>query len=118
MENEYVIVIKDYILTFTSILYEAMPFIVLGAIISGILEELVPQQFFARVVPKNRFLAIAMSALPGGKAWYAHQLRVSTTTDLTPDEIHQLGLSEVARIRKEMDELIDATGFAGRFADF
>src|SRR5438552_7995978 len=42
-----------------------MPFIVLGALISGILEELVPQQFFTRVVPKNRFLAIGISALLG-----------------------------------------------------
>src|SRR5262249_4616427 len=42
-----------------------MPFIVLGALISGILEELVPQQFFTRIVPKNRFLAIGLSALLG-----------------------------------------------------
>jgi uncharacterized protein (DUF885 family) len=62
--------------------------------------------------------SIAMSALPNGKAWYAHKLRVATTTDLTPEEIHQLGLSEVARIRKEMDALIAATGFAGSFAEF
>jgi uncharacterized membrane protein YraQ (UPF0718 family) len=57
--------VKDFILFFTSILYEAMPFIVLGAVIAGILEELVPQQLIARVIPKNRTLAIAMSALLG-----------------------------------------------------
>jgi uncharacterized membrane protein YraQ (UPF0718 family) len=57
--------VKDFILFFTSILYEAMPFIVLGAVIAGILEELVPQQLIARVIPKNRALAIAMSALLG-----------------------------------------------------
>ncbi|HEV8578823.1 MAG TPA: DUF885 domain-containing protein [Thermoanaerobaculia bacterium] len=62
--------------------------------------------------------SIAMSALPNGKAWYAAQLRTSTTTDLTPEQIHQLGLSEVARIRKEMDEVIAATGFKGSFEDF
>jgi uncharacterized membrane protein YraQ (UPF0718 family) len=56
---------KDFILNFTGILYEAMPFIVLGAIIAGILEELVPQQLITRIVPKNRALAIAMSALLG-----------------------------------------------------
>jgi uncharacterized protein (DUF885 family) len=62
--------------------------------------------------------SIAMSALPNGKAWYASKLRLSTTTDLTPEQIHQLGLSEVARIRKEMDAIIAATGFKGSFAEF
>src|SRR5262249_9317347 len=57
--------VKNFIIDFLSVFFEAMPFIVLGALISGILEELVPQQFFARVVPKNRFLAIGMSALLG-----------------------------------------------------
>ncbi len=62
--------------------------------------------------------AIAMSALPNGEEWYAYQLRGSTTTDLTPEQIHQLGLSEVRRIRKEMDELIAAIGFKGSFEEF
>ena len=57
--------IQDFILIFTSILYEALPFIVLGAIISGILEELVPQTFIAKLVPKNRLLAIAMGGFLG-----------------------------------------------------
>ena len=57
--------IQDFILIFTSILYEALPFIVLGAIISGILEELVPQQWIAKLIPKNRFLAIAMGGFLG-----------------------------------------------------
>jgi uncharacterized protein (DUF885 family) len=62
--------------------------------------------------------SIAMSDLPDGKAWYAHLLRVSTTTDLTPEQIYDLGLAEVRRIRKEMDEIIAATGFKGGFAEF
>jgi len=62
--------------------------------------------------------SIAMGDLPNGKAWYAYQARVSTTTNLTPEQIHQIGLSEVKRIRKEMDELIAATGFQGSFEDF
>lgn len=61
---------------------------------------------------------IAMSDLPDGKAWYAYSLRSNTTTDLTPEQIHQLGLSEVKRIRKEMDALIASTGFAGSFEEF
>jgi uncharacterized protein (DUF885 family) len=61
---------------------------------------------------------IAMSDLPNGKAWYAYRLRTATTTDLTPEQIHQLGLSEVRRIRKQMDELIASTGFKGSFEEF
>jgi uncharacterized protein (DUF885 family) len=62
--------------------------------------------------------SIAMSDLPDGKAWYAYNVRNQTTTDLTPEQIHQIGLAEVARIRKQMDELIAATGFAGSFQEF
>ncbi len=57
--------IQDFIIVFVSILYEAMPFIVLGAIISGILEELVPQRIVAKLIPRNRFLAIAIGGLLG-----------------------------------------------------
>lgn len=56
---------NDFRLTFTSILFEALPFIVLGALISGILEEMLPQKFFQRFLPKNRFLAIVASSLLG-----------------------------------------------------
>jgi uncharacterized membrane protein YraQ (UPF0718 family) len=59
------ILFRDFIIAFTSILYEAMPFIVLGAVIAGFLEELVPQQLIAKVVPRNRVLAIGMSCLLG-----------------------------------------------------
>ena len=62
--------------------------------------------------------SIAMGDLPDGKAWYAYQARASTTTDLTPEQIHQIGLSEVKRIRKQMDELIATTGFKGSFEEF
>ena len=62
--------------------------------------------------------SIAMGDLPNGKAWYAYEARVYTTTDLTPEQIHQIGLAEVKRIRGEMDGLIAATGFKGSFADF
>src|SRR5947209_144614 len=50
---------------FLSILYEAMPFIVLGAVIAGFLEELVPQQLVSRFVPRNHAVAIGFSALLG-----------------------------------------------------
>jgi uncharacterized protein (DUF885 family) len=62
--------------------------------------------------------SIAMGDLPNGKAWYAYLARTYTTTDLTPEQIHQIGLAEVKRIRGEMDALIASTGFKGSFADF
>src|SRR5262249_42855443 len=54
-----------FILLFTSIVYEAMPFIVLGAVIAGFLEELVPQQLVAKLIPRSRVLAIAIGGLLG-----------------------------------------------------
>jgi uncharacterized protein (DUF885 family) len=62
--------------------------------------------------------SIAMRDLPDGVAWYAYNVRESTTTDLTPEQIHQIGLSEVKRIRAEMDVIIESTGFEGSFEDF
>ncbi|MBW3660983.1 MAG: DUF885 domain-containing protein [Gemmatimonadetes bacterium] len=53
--------------------------------------------------------AIAATELPDGEAWYAYRVRRSTTTDLSPREIHELGLAEVARIRSEMEAIIAAT---------
>jgi len=53
------------ILDFTSIIWEAMPFIVLGVVIAGFLEELVPQSYIARFIPKNRLLAIALGGFLG-----------------------------------------------------
>ncbi|MFA4899250.1 MAG: DUF885 domain-containing protein [Brevundimonas sp.] len=55
---------------------------------------------------------------PGGKALYAYLVRGHTTTDLTPDQIHQIGLDEVARIRARMDVEMRAAGWTGEFAGF
>lgn len=55
---------------------------------------------------------------PGGKAMYAYLVRGHTTTDLTPDQIHQIGLSEVARIRARMEVEMKAAGWTGDFAGF
>jgi uncharacterized membrane protein YraQ (UPF0718 family) len=57
--------IKNFVITFTSILYEALPFIVFGAIIAGIVEELIPQRLIARLIPRNRILAIAIGGFLG-----------------------------------------------------
>jgi uncharacterized protein (DUF885 family) len=56
--------------------------------------------------------------LPDGLAYYAHRAMVFTTTDRTPEDIHALGLSEVARIRAEMMEVIEDSGFDGDFKAF
>ncbi len=63
-------------------------------------------------LPKTR-TSVAWTALPDGKAWYAFQVREHTTTDMTPEEIHQLGLSEVKRILGEMDRVRQQVGFNG-----
>ncbi len=62
--------------------------------------------------------AIAMSELPDGQAWYAFNVKQMTTTELTPQQIHEIGLAEVARIRSEMDTVIAEAGFEGSFAEF
>ena len=61
---------------------------------------------------------IAASSLPQGPEYYAQRVRYYTTLDITPDEVHQIGLSEVARIRADMETLIDSTGFEGSFDEF
>jgi uncharacterized protein (DUF885 family) len=62
--------------------------------------------------------SIAMGDMPAGEEWYRHNVAVRTTTDLSPQEIHDMGLREVKRIRAEMDEIIISTDFAGDFEEF
>jgi uncharacterized protein (DUF885 family) len=61
---------------------------------------------------------LGATTLPKGDRYYALRVRRMTTTTLTADEIHQLGLAEVARIRAEMDKVIAGSGFKGTFAEF
>jgi uncharacterized protein (DUF885 family) len=60
--------------------------------------------------------ADSISAQPGGRDYYAFRVRQETTTTLTPDRIHEIGLRESARIRSEMDKVARSAGFAGREA--
>ena len=62
--------------------------------------------------------SIGLSALPNGSSWYEHLARSFTTTHMTPDEIHRIGLDEVKRIRDEMKQVIAEVGFAGSFEEF
>jgi uncharacterized protein (DUF885 family) len=59
-----------------------------------------------------------IGVLPGGKEAYAYAVRSLTTTNLSPEEIHQIGLKEVARIRAEMDKVQAQVGFKGTLAEF
>jgi uncharacterized protein (DUF885 family) len=68
-------------------------------------------------IPASRD-AISVTSLPNGAAAYAFHIRWQTTTNLTPQQIHEIGLSEVKRIRAEMEKLIASTGFKGSFHDF
>ena len=73
-------------------------------------------------MPKAR-TTLAAEAMPDGVTWYRQQIRHYTTLDLPPQEIHQIGLDQVAAIRDEMDAIIDQLGFKGnspetRFQDF
>ena len=56
--------------------------------------------------------------LPNGEAYYNARLQLSTTTDLTADQIHQIGLDEVARIQRDMEAIKTQVGFEGSLQDF
>jgi uncharacterized protein (DUF885 family) len=68
-------------------------------------------------VPHTR-TTLAAEALPDGKAYYRQQIREYTTLDLSPEEIHQTGVSEVARLHAQMVDVMHETGFKGEFSDF
>jgi uncharacterized protein (DUF885 family) len=68
-------------------------------------------------LPQSRS-SVAWTALPDGQAWYAYYVQEHTTTNLTPDEIHALGLGEVKRILGEMDDVRQQVGFKGDLEAF
>ena len=68
-------------------------------------------------LPQTR-QSVAWTALPDGRAWYAYFVQEHTTTDMTPDAIHALGLREVTRILGEMDGVRQQVGFQGNLHQF
>ena len=90
---------------------------------SLILQKVIPayqellQYFDAEYMPHCRKEA-GIGSLEGGLDFYAWRVRYFTTTEMTAAEIHELGKSELARIRREMDSIIEASGFEGDFAQF
>jgi len=73
--------------------------------------------FSGTYLPASRE-SIGLSELPNGNEWYKHLARQFTTTQMSPDDIHRLGLNEVRRIRDEMQKIIDGLDFGGSFEDF
>lgn len=61
---------------------------------------------------------VGLYAQPNGAEWYAYMVRLRTTTDMSPDEIHQIGLNEVARIHEEMRGVMEEVGFDGTLQEF
>jgi len=61
---------------------------------------------------------VGTNSMPGGDDYYSHRVKRFTTTDLSADDVHQLGQSEVARIRNEMDEVIKQADFKGSFEEW
>jgi uncharacterized protein (DUF885 family) len=89
----------------------------------AILEAVVPAyahflEFMTKEYLPNTRETLAATALPNGDAYYRFLIRQYTTLDLTADQIHQIGLDEVKKIRAEMDALIAKVGFQGDFAAF
>ena len=68
-------------------------------------------------VPKCRN-SVGRSSLPNGLKWYDYMIRHYTTTSLTPDKIHEIGLIEVKRIREEMEAIKEEVGFNEGLIDF
>ncbi|TFI59170.1 DUF885 domain-containing protein [Sphingomonas parva] len=73
-------------------------------------------QFYRTVYAPRCARSDSISAQPGGRDYYAFRVRQETTTDLTPDAIHALGLREATRINAEMDTVARQAGFASRQA--
>ncbi len=85
--------------------------------------ELMPAYSRLRGFVADEYMAKArttsgLGALPNGAAWYAFNARNTTTTNLTPEQIHQIGLDEVARIHGEIEGVMKQVGFKGSMQDF
>tara|TARA_R110002012_G_scaffold6531_3_gene30976 strand:+ start:223844 stop:225517 length:1674 start_codon:yes stop_codon:yes gene_type:complete len=79
--------------------------------------ERVKTFFETEYLPKTR-TTLGVSETPNGKAYYQNRINYYTTLDITADEVHNKGLAEVARIKAEMQKIIEEVNFGGSFADF
>jgi len=76
------------------------------------------KQFFVEQYLPATYDQVGAWQLPQGDELYAYFVRRYTTTNMTPREVHERGLSEVKRIRAEMQKVLDAVGFKGSFSEF
>ena len=79
------------------------------------------QKFYQFMIERYQPMArqnIAATSLPNGQSYYQNRVKHYTTLTISADEVHQIGLQEVARIKKEMLTIINQLGFTGTFADF
>lgn len=76
------------------------------------------RDFMSNEYIPNARESIGVIETPNGEAFYSNRAKHYTTTDLTPKQIHELGMQEVKRIRGEMQEIIKEVNFEGSFADF
>ena len=88
-----------------------------------IMETVIPEyrkfhKFFSEEYMGNCRSKVGITEIEGGKEYYDYLIRFYTTTDLSPKEIHDLGLGEVTRIKAEMDGIIKDVGFDGDFKAF
>ncbi|HEX5339762.1 MAG TPA: DUF885 domain-containing protein, partial [Gammaproteobacteria bacterium] len=74
--------------------------------------------FFTKTYVPHARIKLAAISLPDGKAYYAYLVRHFTTTDMTPEQVHELGLKKVAEIHQQMLDIIKQVKFKGSFADF
>jgi len=86
-------------------------------------DDVLPAYRRLRDYLQNEYLAQARdsldwSALPNGAAWYAYLIRLHTTTSLTPEEVHELGLKEVARLQGQMESAARKLGHSGELGGF
>ena len=94
-----------------------------GAYAAIIRDQLIPAHTRLRDFIRDEYLpkartTVGLGQMPGGKAYYRYLVASTTTTDMTPEAIHALGLSEVKRITAEMEKAKTASGFKGSLAEF
>lgn len=75
-------------------------------------------EFLRREYIPGARTTLGLASLPDGEAFYRHRIRMHTTLDLSPKEVHDIGLREVARLRGEMEQVKTRAGFTGTLAQF
>lgn len=134
--NGYESTYEDQILENATDSYYYSPFLDLPAVYSSsqqdsirrvaeqvVAQKVIPQfkrikEFFEEEYLPNTRTSIGVSEIPNGRAYYQNRINYYTTLDLTAQEIHQIGLREVARINAEMKKIIEEVEFDGSFEEF